>query len=131
MFMKSLTLGFAIALLGICTAQAAEHTKDSLKTVKKNLNSDKAILIDVRELGEWNAGHLADASLIPLSGLKNSKSRKELLKKLPKKKIVYCHCRSGGRVLIATDILAKEGIDIRPLKAGYQDLLGAGFKKAN
>src|SRR5262249_23255597 len=51
------------------SALAAEHTKDSLDTVKQNLAAKKAVLIDVREIGEWKRGHLADARLVPLSEL--------------------------------------------------------------
>ena len=50
---------------------------------------------------------------------------------LPMDKIIYCHCRSGGRVLMATSILEKLGYDIRPLKAGYSELLMGGFRAAN
>ena len=109
---------------------AAEHTKDSLDTVKQKLKAGKAILIDVREVSEWKAGHLQAAKLVPLSQLRDKASRDKLAKDLPKKKIIYCHCRSGGRVLLATDILVPEGFDIRPLKTGYSGLLKAGFAPA-
>ncbi len=115
-----------------CTA--AEHTKDSIETVKKNLTEKKALLIDVREQREWDAGHLKWASLVPLSKLRTGADQKEfaneLAERLPKEKIIYCHCRSGGRVLPASDILRKLGYDIRPLKHGYENLLEAGFPKA-
>ena len=110
------------------------HTVDSLESIKKRIADKKAVLIDVREQREWDAGHLSVAVLTPLSDLRagdgDSKYAKQLAKKLPKEKIIYCHCRSGGRVLSAAPILKKLGYDIRPLKAGYSDLLEAGFKKA-
>jgi len=109
---------------------AAEHTKDTLQQVQQSMKSGKAVLIDVREQTEWKAGHLKDARLVPLSKLRDKASRDKLTKTLPKKKIVYCHCRSGGRVLIAADILAREGFDIRPLKSGYAALVKAGFTPA-
>jgi len=52
-------------------ALAAEHTKDSLETVKKNLKEKKAVLLDVREQREWDAGHLQQALLVPLSKLRS------------------------------------------------------------
>jgi rhodanese-related sulfurtransferase len=64
------------------------------------------------------------------AGKGESDFAKEVAKLLPKDKIVYCHCRSGGRVLPATDILKELGYDVRPLKAGYSQLLEAGFPKA-
>ena len=108
------------------TSKAAEHTKDSLDKVRKNLKAQKALLIDVREQREWDAGHLREAKLVPLSKIRQGIDEKDLAKD----KIIYCHCRSGGRVLLATDILKKQGYDIRPLKHGYGDLLKAGFERA-
>jgi rhodanese-related sulfurtransferase len=102
--------------------------------VKQSVAEKKAVMIDVREQKEWDAGHLADAKLVPLSklsaGQKDKAFAEKLANELPKDKVVYCHCRSGGRVLPAADILKDLGYDVRPLKAGYQDLLDAGFPKA-
>ena len=110
------------------------HTKDSLKTVKKNLAGKKAVLLDVREKGEWNRGHLKQATLLPLSQLSKAagkpKAMQQLVKGLPKKKIIYCHCASGGRVLRAAPILRKAGFTVRALSAGYGELVEEGFEKA-
>jgi rhodanese-related sulfurtransferase len=110
------------------------HTADSLELIRERLVKNEAVLIDVREQREWDAGHLADATLVPLSVLAGKgptpELAAELQSKLPKGKTVYCHCRSGGRVLRAAPILKELGYDIRPLKAGYEDLLQAGFPKA-
>lgn len=123
-----LVLSFAAA------ACAAEHTKDSLDTVKKNLATKKAVLIDVREASEWKRGHLQDAQLVPLSELKRASTdasiKQKMEKILPKEGIIYCHCGSGVRVLPAADILGKLGYDIRPLAAGFDDLRDAGFPAA-
>ncbi len=125
-------LGFAIS--GEAVA-AAEHTTDTLAQVKQAVTDGKAVLLDVRETGEWKAGHLQVAVLMPLSKLKHVEEKpelaKELSEKLSKEKVVYCHCRSGGRVLPASEILKRLGYDVRPLKAGYADLLKAGFSKAD
>lgn len=111
----------------------SNHTVDSVDEVKRLLADGTAKLIDVREEGEWNAGHLAVAELVPLSmlrGLSADQLDAKLTGQLPKDKIIYCHCRSGGRVLAATPILIKLGYDIRPLSLGYSALLGEGFEKA-
>ena len=113
---------------GICAA--AEHTTDSFDAVREKLEEETAVLIDVREESEWDAGHLEDAEHMPLSKLGKTAERDKLLKKLPKDKVVYLHCKSGGRSLVAADLLKDEGYDLRPLKAGYKDLLKAGFEKA-
>ncbi|MGI9475040.1 MAG: rhodanese-like domain-containing protein [Rubripirellula sp.] len=113
--------------------RAVLHTADPLPRVLERVNGKKAILLDVREQSEWDAGHLRHAVLLPLSDLKKLKQNPDMqakVKKLSKDKILYCHCKAGGRVLAATPILRSLGYDIRPLKAGYGDLLKAGFEKA-
>ncbi|MHB1422484.1 MAG: rhodanese-like domain-containing protein [Gemmataceae bacterium] len=109
---------------------AAEHTKDSLETVKKSVADNKAVLLDVREKAEWDDGHLRDAKLLALSDLRRGVKADDLARILPKDKPVYCHCASGRRCLQAADILIKHGYDVRPLKAGYKDLLRSGFETA-
>ncbi|MFN7767093.1 MAG: rhodanese-like domain-containing protein [Planctomycetaceae bacterium] len=111
-------------------AAAIDHTTDTLETVKKNLAAKGALLLDVREKDEWDAGHLQAARLTPLSGLKETAQLEQLLKDLPKDKVIDAHCRSGKRCLNAGEILKSKGYDVRPLKAGYEDLLKAGFEKA-
>jgi rhodanese-related sulfurtransferase len=115
---------------GLSLAPAAEHTKDSLTTVKKNIEDKKAVLVDVREKSEWEAGHIEGAVLLPSSELKAGIDKERLAKQLPKDKIVYTHCAAGKRSLSACDILQKLGYEVRPLKPGYQDLLKSGFNKA-
>ncbi len=120
-----------VGLLGLTAlAMAAEHTKDSLDTVKKAVADDKAVLLDVREKSEWDDGHLKDAKLLPLSVLNAGAKAEDVAKIAPKDKIIYCHCRSGVRSLKAADELKKLGYDVRPLKAGYTDLLKTGFAPA-
>jgi rhodanese-related sulfurtransferase len=54
---------------------SSNHTTDSLDTVKQRLASKEAVLIDVRELNEWNEGHLEDARLVPLSEIRDPQKR--------------------------------------------------------
>jgi rhodanese-related sulfurtransferase len=126
---KPCIAGLTLVVLAV-TVAAQEHTKDSTATVKKNLEDKKAILVDVREQGEWDAGHLRDAKLMPLSILKGDKAD-DLAKTLPKDQIIYLHCASGKRCLTAATVLQKMGFDARPLKEGFKDLLKAGFPQAD
>ena len=111
-----------------------KHTADSLELIQDRIAKGEAILIDVREKFEWEDGHLQSAVFLPLSKLEEGESDEsfaaKLVKTLPKDKIVYCHCVSGGRVMPASAVLHKLGYDARPLKSGYKDLLKAGFEKA-
>jgi rhodanese-related sulfurtransferase len=121
--------------LSLCTAAVAaeaEHTKDSLQTVRKNLDDKKALLVDVREQREWDRGHLKQAQLLPLSELTkmagDPAAKEKLAGSLPNDRIVYCHCARGVRALMAGDILKKLGYDVRPLAAGFDELGQAGFE---
>jgi rhodanese-related sulfurtransferase len=98
--------------------------------VQKALADNKAVLLDVREQSEWDAGHLESAQLLPLSVLNKGVTPEMLAKVAPKDKIVYLHCASGLRCLKAAEVLKKQGYEVRPLKAGYAQLLKAGFKAA-
>jgi phage shock protein E len=118
------------ATLAVVAQEPLKHTQDSLDTVKENLKAGKAVLLDVREQNEWDAGHLKAARLVPQSKLKMESDLADLLKTLPKDKVIYTHCRAGGRALTCGEILKKRGFDVRPLKAGYNDLVQAGFEKA-
>ncbi len=110
------------------------HTTDSIDDVIRLLANGTAALIDVREQAEWDGGHLQEASLLPLSeiraGATNDGLSKSLQAKLPKTKIIYFHCRSGGRVLVATELLKTYGYDIRPLQSGFSALVRDGFEAA-
>ena len=120
-----------ILLIGRMASAALEPTKDTLDTVKKNLADKKAVLVDARSPEEWDEGHLKDAVLVPLVRLEKDPLADDLTKVLPKGKAVYIYCRSGRRALLAGEILAKFGYEVRALKPGYKDLLEAGFPKAD
>ena len=119
-----------VFLFGWTGVEAADHTKDTLETVKKHIADEKAVLVDVRELNEWNMGHIEGAVFAPLSKLADNSEGPAVKQKLPKDKILYFHCKSGGRCRVAADLLKKDGFDIRPLKPGYMELIEAGFKKS-
>lgn len=118
-------LGAVLVLTAV--ACAADHTTDTLDTVKKNVGDQKAVIVDVRETDEWKAGHLKGAKHLALSDLKTGVPEADLKKALPAGQIVYLHCGSGKRCLAAADILKKQGYDVRPLKEGFKDLVKSGF----
>jgi len=121
--MKYLLLFFiSINLFGM------EFTKDDLSTVKKNLESGKAVLIDTRSQREWDQGHVKGARRFEVSDLK--KLKEKVKEKIPQNKIIYTHCMAGYRAKIAADVLKERGYDVRPLKKGYPDLIKAGLQNA-
>jgi rhodanese-related sulfurtransferase len=108
-----------------------EFTKDSLKVVQQNVEKEKAVLVDVRSEKEWQQGHIEGAIFLPVTSLRKGGDAKALAKALPKKKILYTYCMVGMRARTAAFALEKHGYTIRALKPGYEDLLKAGFKKAD
>lgn len=119
-----------LIVLVAAVSNAAEHTKDSLATVKQNIKNKKAVLVDVREKGEWDEGHIKGAISLPLSGLRDGVTP-DKLKPLPKDKIIYLHCVVGQRARVAGNLLEKYKYKVRPLKPGYDEIISAGFPKAD
>jgi phage shock protein E len=123
-----------LAALVLLVQEPVEYTKDALDTIKAAMAKKDAVLIDVREQSEWDAGHIDGAVLVPLSWLKEESKgdgfAEKLSGKLPAKKVLYIHCRSGGRARTAAGMLKKQGYDARPLKAGFDALVEAGFTPA-
>lgn len=73
----------------------------------KNLVSAGAVIIDVRNASEYNAGHISQAKNIPLELLKQS-----LTSLKTTNKPVITVCRSGMRSGMAAHILAQAGIEV-------------------
>ena len=71
-----------------------------------------AVLLDVREESEWEAGHAPMASLIPLAELSDHHDE------LPRDHLIICACRSGGRSLRAATFLQENGFDVANLAGG-------------
>ena len=134
MLVRFATMSIVTCLLTSSAMAETEHTKDSLDKVKQQVADKKAVLIDVREQAEWDKGHVDGAVLLPLGELAKKAHDADFAAKLekmvPKDKVVYCHCAKGRRALLAADVFQKLGYDVRPLKPGYQELLDAGFPKA-
>lgn len=71
----------------------------------RELVEQGAFIIDVRERGEFEKGHLCGALNIPLSELRGR------LEEIPKDRPVYLHCRSGQRSYNAVMALQNMGWD--------------------
>lgn len=80
-----------------------------------------AVLLDVRELDEWNAGHAPGARHLPLGELPNR------LDSLPRDRQVVVVCRSGHRSSEATSFLVRSGFDAVNLNGGMRAWATAGL----
>ncbi|HLT85200.1 MAG TPA: rhodanese-like domain-containing protein [Phototrophicaceae bacterium] len=77
-------------------------------------------VLDVREQDEWDAGHIAGATHIPLGELPAR------LDELPEEDLLVV-CRSGGRSMRATAWLNHSGFTARNLAGGMRSWHEAGL----
>jgi len=80
-----------------------------------------AVLLDVREPAEWQAGHAPGARHIPLGALTSR------LDEVPRSQRVVVVCRSGSRSARATALLARSGFDAVNLEGGMLAWASAGL----
>jgi rhodanese-related sulfurtransferase len=75
------------------------------------LKAGTAVLIDVRESGEWSSGVARDAALLPFSDLRGSrKAWRQFLEKHRGQQLLL-YCASGARSGMAARLLAAEGFN--------------------
>lgn len=79
-----------------------------------------ALLLDVREQDEWDAGHAPDAKHVPLGEL-NAR-----VDELSKDRPIVAICRMGGRSEKATIALRNSGYDAINLDGGMRAWAAAG-----
>jgi rhodanese-related sulfurtransferase len=80
-----------------------------------------AVLLDVREPHEWQAGHAPKARHIPLSQVGRRAGE------LPKGRAVVTVCRSGARSARAALLLAQQGREVSNLAGGMHAWARAGL----
>lgn len=78
-----------------------------------------ALLVDVREISEWEAGHAPGALHVPLGQLEADT--------LPRDRVVVTVCRSGARSMQAAQRLNEAGIRVVNLAGGMQAWQATGL----
>ena len=73
---------------------------------------DDLFLLDVRELNEWEAGHVDGATHIPMHSLGAAQDA------LPTDRPILCICRSGNRSGMVTSALERAGYAAENLEGG-------------
>lgn len=86
----------------------------------RELVRGNAVLVDVREQAEWNAGHAPQAVHIPLSRVGEAERR------LRRDRQVVVVCRSGNRSRTAARRLVAMGFDAVSLSGGMRAWQAAG-----
>ena len=95
-----LLLWFVYSRIRLAKGLKALGTNDFQNVLE---STEKRMLIDVREPGEYKTGYINGAKNIPLSQLSGR------LGEIPKDKAVFLYCRSGMRSKNAARILLKNG----------------------
>jgi rhodanese-related sulfurtransferase len=80
-----------------------------------------AVLLDVREPHEWQAGHAPRARHIPLGQLARRAAE------LPERRAIVTVCRSGARSARAAAMLARNGREVSNLAGGMRAWAHAGL----
>jgi rhodanese-related sulfurtransferase len=97
-------------------------TMTELHSATRNL-AEHELILDVRTPGEFAEGHVPGAKNIPVDTLLNHTGE------ITGFKTVYIYCRSGGRAVMAGQILGSIGVqDIRCVDSGgFPDWLRLGL----
>ena len=93
-------------------------------TILDWIEAGQAVVVDVREENEWQAHHIAGATLRPLSSFDPA----ALPPLAPGQKLVL-HCRSGVRCGKATEILLASGYkgEINRMAGGINAWIASGY----
>jgi rhodanese-related sulfurtransferase len=82
---------------------------------------DEVVVVDVRDAGEWERGHVPDSVHLPLSRLRDGTHA------LPRDRRLAVACAVGGRAAFAASWLRRVGHDARRVSGGgIPDLLRLG-----
>jgi rhodanese-related sulfurtransferase len=102
---------------------AFEQTESDVspKRVKELLDSGEAQVIDVRELYEYEAGHIAGVKHIELEHLAGRAGEIE------SERPVVFHCRIGRRSALATEAFRASGYEAYNMAGGIQAWAGEGL----
>lgn len=111
-----------MSLLSRLRALTARPYAKAGPTDASALLDDGALLLDVREKSEFNAGHAPQARNVPLSQLSSR------LSKLPADRTIVTVCRSGSRSAHAARLLAGEGYEVVNLTGGMNAWRRSGLQ---
>ena len=75
-----------------------------VNTTNQLRESPDVVILDVREVSEWNEGHIAGATLIPMGEVPAR------ISEIPTDKTVIVQCRSGNRSNQVTQYLRQQGM---------------------
>lgn len=116
---KILVLATLFMLVIGCKPQSKDIKNISAEDLKVELKNDIQLL-DVRTPKEWKGGIIEGAEKVSVTSDGFVEKANQVL---DKSKPVYVYCKSGGRSLIASEMLLKEGYKVYNVEGGYMDWL--------
>jgi rhodanese-related sulfurtransferase len=84
------------------------------------LERGELVAVDVREAGEWEAGHIAGALWVPMGEIPERASE------LPAQRLAIV-CRTGARSGMVADWLVRSGVDAVNMAGGMHAWQGASL----
>ncbi len=95
----------------------------SVQQGKEMIDRSEVFILDVRTREEYNESHINGSTLIPVQELDIR------FKELPRDKKILVYCRTGGRSVIASEILVKNGFtQIYNMQGGITGWKNAGYE---
>ena len=126
--MKLLLILVAVILVLVVTSRALAGDILPASEAASRVAAGTAVLVDVREPGEWADGGVAEpANLLSLSDLRGDRTGWKSFLAENKDKELILYCRSGNRSGIAARILTKEGFNVANA-GGFRDWVAAGLQ---
>ena len=97
-----------LLLLAGCGGNAADGSYQQItqEEAKEMMDSQEVIILDVREQGEYDSGHIPGAVLLPVGTIDETTAAEVIPEK---DSTVLVYCRSGNRSKTASSTLAELG----------------------
>ena len=98
----------ALFLLTGCGGNAAGDAYQQItqEEAKEMMDTQEVIILDVREQGEYDSGHIPGAVLLPVGSIDETTAAEVIPEK---DSMVLVYCRSGNRSKTASSTLAELG----------------------
>jgi rhodanese-related sulfurtransferase len=104
-------------------------SEEDYAQIIEDMRNDRAQLVDIREIQEWEQARFECAIHVPLSDLSKGIGVDILKEIKATNKKIYLHCFSGSRVQMAKTILGQFGCqDFSIIPFSMMQMLEKGFK---
>jgi rhodanese-related sulfurtransferase len=110
--MKTLILVVLLVVLFVVVKRVMAGPSIGAAEADARVKAGTAVLIDVREPGEWAGWVAAPAQLCSLSDLRGARAQWKAVLEANKDKELILYCASGARSGVAAGVLRKEGYNV-------------------